>query len=154
MSPSLPDVRRIITGHDDNGRAIFESDTNLTPVNPFTGTPVSSDFSSGDSVPFAFALVHRTSAFPASNTEPLVEHHGKKISLEDKIGTTCRIVDIAPLKRGDDGKAPEGFMHRTQSLDFGVVLKGEIILVLDDGKETLVKEGDIAVQRYRSFDPK
>lgn len=152
MPPSLPDVRRIITGHDANGRAIIESDTNLTPINPLTGTPASSDASSGDPLPFAFALLHRTSAFPASNTEPPIEYYGKKTSLEDKIGTTCRIVDFTPLKIGEDGKLPEGFMHRTQSLDYGVVLKGEIILELDDGKETLVKEGDVVVQRYQQFD--
>ena len=97
---------------------------------------------------FAFTLVHRTSAFPASNTEPLTEYHGRKISLEDKTGTTCRVVDFPPQQVWDDGKLPGGFMHRTQSLDYGVVLKGEIILELDDGVETVVEEGAVVVQRY------
>lgn len=83
--------------------------------------------------------------------EPPTEYHGKKINLEHPTGTTCRVVDFAPLKAGDDGTVPEGFMHRTQSLDFGVVLKGRIILELDDGVETEMKEGDIVVQRYGFF---
>lgn len=144
----LPTVHRIITGHDANGKAIIESDTNLTPSNPFTGEPLSFDSNSSNSVPFGFTVIHRTSGFPASNGERPIEYHGKKISLEDKVGTTCRIVDFPPLKVGDDGKLQKGFMHRTQSLDFGVVLKGEIVLVLDDGVEKEVEEGAVVVQRY------
>ena len=141
---SLPAVHRIITGHNSEGKAIFESDTKLKPLNPYTNAPLTSD----SSEPFAFAVVHRTSGFPASNTEPPVEYHGKKISLEDKVGTTCRIVDFPPIRMGEDGKLPEGFMHRTQSLDFGVVLKGRIMLELDDGVETEAEEGAVVVQRY------
>ncbi len=131
---SSPAVHRIVTGHNSEGKAIIESDTKLTPLNPYTNAPLTSD----SSEPFAFAVVHRTSGFPASNTEPPVEYHGKKISLEDKVGTTCRIVDFPPSKMKDGAKIPEGFMHRTQSLDFGVVLKGRIMLELDDGVETEV----------------
>lgn len=140
---SPPAVHRIVTGHNSEGKAIIESDTKLTPLNPFTNAPLTSD----SSEPFAFAVVHRTSGFPASNTEPPVDYHGKKISLEDKVGTTCRIVDFPPIKLGEGGKLPEGFMHRTQSLDFGVVLKGRIMLELDDGVETEVEEGAVVVQR-------
>ena len=147
---SLPAVRRIITGHDANGKAIIESDTNLTPVNPLTGTPFSSEAGSDIPAPFGFTVPYRTSGFPASVNEPPTEYHGKKIDLEDKTGSTCRIVDFPPL---EDGKLPEGFMHRTQSLDFAVVMKGKIILELDDGVETEVKEGDVVIQRYRILDP-
>jgi hypothetical protein len=38
-------------------------------------------------------------------------------------------------------------MHRTQSVDFGVVLSGTITLVLDDGSETVMKAGEICIQR-------
>lgn len=38
-------------------------------------------------------------------------------------------------------------MHRTVSLDYGVVLKGEVELILDNGDTRLLKRGDIAVQR-------
>lgn len=38
-------------------------------------------------------------------------------------------------------------MHRTVSLDYGVVLEGEVYLVLDSGEERLMRRGDISVQR-------
>ena len=147
MSLTVPEVRRIITGHNAKGKAIIEADDTLAPVNPLNGVPLSESSSDG-SVPFGFSLIYRTSSFPASNTEPPIEYHGKKIKLEDKSGTTCRVVDFPPLKTGEDWKPTGGFKHRTQSLDFGVVLKGKIVLELDDGLETEVEEGSVVVQRY------
>lgn len=38
-------------------------------------------------------------------------------------------------------------MHRTSSLDFGIVLEGTIEMVLDDGSKTVMRRGDVAVQR-------
>ena len=140
---AVPAIRRVITGHDANGKAIIESDTHLTPVNPITGAPFSSDPGSDSPDPFGFTVAYRTSGFPASNSEHPTEYHGKKIDLEDKTGTTCRIVDFPPTQ----SDKLEGFMHRTQSIDFAVVMKGKIILELDDGVETEVKEGDVVVQR-------
>jgi hypothetical protein len=148
MSASPQPIRRVITGHNATGKAIIESDTTLQPMNPLTCNPFSFEPGSPDmSLPFAFSVVHRTSSFPASNTEPLMEYHGKKISLEHHTGCTCRLVDFTALKPGEGGVAPQGFMHRTQSMDFAVVLKGRIFLELDDGVETEVKEGDVVVQR-------
>ena len=66
----------------------------------------------------------------------------KKIPLSDSSSTVCRIVDFPPVS--EDGEA---FMHRTQILDFAVVLNGTIKLVSDDGAEKTVNEGDVAVQR-------
>jgi quercetin dioxygenase-like cupin family protein len=40
-------------------------------------------------------------------------------------------------------------VHRTQSVDYGIVLDGEVVLVLDDS-ETVLRAGDIAVQRGTS----
>lgn len=54
-------------------------------------------------------------------------------------GTVIRQVDFAP--------GYECAMHRTQSLDFGIVTEGSAIMILDDGSETLMKRGDVAVQR-------
>ena len=54
-------------------------------------------------------------------------------------GTVCRTVDFPP-----DSISP---MHRTPSLDYGVVLEGEMELVLDSGEPRLMKRGDVAVQR-------
>ncbi|KAF3281511.1 hypothetical protein TWF970_002070 [Orbilia oligospora] len=56
-------------------------------------------------------------------------------------GTVCRIVDFGP--------GVEPVMHRTQSLDFGVVIEGEIELGLDGGEseKRVLKRGDVAIQR-------
>lgn len=54
-------------------------------------------------------------------------------------GTVCRFADFAPNSNG--------FMHRTQSLDYGIVLEGNVILELDDGSKTLMTRGDVAIQR-------
>jgi hypothetical protein len=47
----------------------------------------------------------------------------------------------------EGAKDEVNIMHRTQSVDFGVVLSGTITLVLDDGSETFMKQGEVCVQR-------
>ena len=54
-------------------------------------------------------------------------------------GTVLRFADFAP--------GSTGFMHRTSSIDFGIVIEGNVIMKLDDGSETPMKRGDVAVQR-------
>lgn len=51
----------------------------------------------------------------------------------------CRMVDFSPNYTC--------MMHRTQSLDFGIVIEGEIEMVLDSGETVKMKRGDVAVQR-------
>ena len=51
----------------------------------------------------------------------------------------CRVVEFAP-------GAPK-FMHRTETLDYAICLKGECDLELDDGRTVPMKAGDICVQR-------
>lgn len=70
--------------------------------------------------------------------------HGKKIGLVDPSGVFCRIVDFPAVGNSEDNV---NIMHRTQSVDFGVVLRGTIKLILDDGLETTMNEGDVVVQR-------
>ena len=86
-----------------------------------------------------FIHLWRTESFPATIQGPWTEYHNKQIPLSDKIGTTVRIVDMTPHLSSP--------MHRTLSLDFGVVLSGEVVLELDNGIETTVKPGDTVVQR-------
>jgi hypothetical protein len=59
--------------------------------------------------------------------------------LVTKGGTVLRYVDFAP--------GYECMMHRTQSVDYGIVLEGEIVSVLDSGEETVLRRGDVMVQR-------
>jgi len=54
-------------------------------------------------------------------------------------GTVIRIVCLQP-----HAASP---MHRTESVDYGIVLEGEVHLVLDDGSDTRLGPGDVVVQR-------
>ena len=127
-------VRRIITTHTPSGKAIFASDDTLYPVDPLTnfGTPTAE-------TPFAVVQIHRSRTNPVDNTRPLKEYHKSLVPLADTKGPSCRICDIPP------GNSP--FLHRTISLDYALIVKGEIYLQLDDGVEKLCKEGDIVVTR-------
>jgi quercetin dioxygenase-like cupin family protein len=92
-----------------------------------------------------FNVVYTTSEFPPSlnNKKDLATHDqllaSGKLGLVNPHGTVCRMVDFAP------GNEP--IMHRTQSLDYGIVLEGEIEMELDSGEKRLLKRGDVAVQR-------
>jgi quercetin dioxygenase-like cupin family protein len=57
-------------------------------------------------------------------------------------GHLFRIIDVYPPQLG--GKRT--VMHRTKSLDYAVVIEGEVVLVLEDS-EVLLKKGDVVVQR-------
>jgi quercetin dioxygenase-like cupin family protein len=93
----------------------------------------------------AFNVVYTTSEFPASlDQDADIKAHekvmsGGQLGLVNPNGTVCRIVDFAP-------GCPE-LMHRTQSLDYGIVLEGKIEMVLDDGVTRVLERGDVAVQR-------
>ncbi|ETI24253.1 hypothetical protein G647_03622 [Cladophialophora carrionii CBS 160.54] len=92
-----------------------------------------------------FNVVYTTDHFPVSlNDDADIKSHQEtmasgQLGLVKKGGTVCRIVDFGP------GGTP--LMHRTQSLDYGVVLEGTIEMELDDGSVTVLKRGDVAVQR-------
>lgn len=131
-------TRRLVTGHDEKGKAIFLSDEVLNTTNPY-----SEDLSPPEGTIPGFTLIHRAEGFPTTSVNgPVTEWHGKRIPLSNAGSTVCRVVDFPPI--GEDGDA---FMHRTQSVDFGVVLKGSIKLILDDGMEKTMSEGDVVVQR-------
>ena len=92
----------------------------------------------------AFDVVYTTSEMPVSlnDNKDLKAHKempDNKLGLVNPNGTVCRIVDFGP--------ATDPLMHRTQSLDYGVVLEGELELILDDGVKKILKRGDVAVQR-------
>ena len=107
----LPPVRRVVTGHDDRGRAVFRSDdaypTQLIP--------------SGDA---AFALLWTTATVPADNNDE-TDGRARDAGLTIDAGSVIRIVDMLP--------GAESPMHRTNSIDYGIVLEGEIELELEDG---------------------
>jgi len=122
----VPKIRRVVTGHDDKGRAIVEIDE------------VVSHFKPGRKNAF-ICNIWTTDTVPANNDG----HHdggmreGKFTMIEN--GSVFRILDFRP--------GVEHRMHRTDSIDYLVVMKGEIHMELDDGVEVHLKAGDVMVQR-------
>ena len=90
-----------------------------------------------------FAIFHElwnTKAMPAPVTPAEPEPTERPlITPPDPNGT---IIRTTVIKAGE--RSP---MHRTQSIDYGIVLEGEIWLVLDDGSQTRLGPGDVAIQR-------
>jgi quercetin dioxygenase-like cupin family protein len=118
--------RRIVTGHDASGKSVVLSDT----PNPKTldiGTA-------------AFHEVWITDRTPVEigATEPEPTDRPVRVPPPAN-GVMVRFTEMEP-----GGASP---MHRTETLDVGVVLEGETWLLLDDGSETRVGVGDAVVQR-------
>src|ERR1043166_391752 len=117
-------VRRVITGHDEKGRAVVKIDE------------VSQNVTSSRAGQTA-CVVWTTESFPVNNTGEADEGL-RKTGTTLKNGTVFRIVEFAP------GVAPRN--HRTDSIDYAVVVSGEIDMELDDSVVHL-KAGDVLVQR-------
>ena len=121
----MPPVRRLVTGHDDQGKAVIIADGPLdSRPNP-----------SGDA---NFTLVWTTATAPVDNDDPF-DGRNRTVGLTLPGGSVIRVVDLLPGKH-----AP---MHRTNSLDYGIVIAGAIELILDDGVTAIVEPGGIIVQR-------
>lgn len=121
----LPPVQRVVTGHDADGRAVFKSE-DVTPTKMIP---------SGDA---SFLLLWTTETVPADNNDE-TDGRLRDAGLTLSRGSVIRIVDMLPGKQSP--------MHRTNSIDYGIVMSGEIELELDDGRVTTVREGGIIVQR-------
>ena len=154
----LPSIHRVVTGHDADGKAVITSDGPLPTVVAIDAIPGT-----------VFHEVWSTAGAPApvdNGTDPTL---GPLVLPPPKQGTRLRFVDIPPdtdefLTQGaskmkdafeqiGDEKAstvqadsPHPLMHRTESVDYGVVIEGELTLVLDDS-EVLLKPGSVVVQR-------
>lgn len=118
--------RRIVTGHDAEGRSVVLSDR-PTPKTLDIGTA-------------AFHEVWITDATPAAIAASEPEPTDRPVRTPPPAGgVLVRFTEMAP-----GAEAP---MHRTETVDVGVVLEGETWLLLDDGSETRVGPGDAVVQR-------
>ncbi|TPG40751.1 cupin domain-containing protein [Flavobacterium pectinovorum] len=125
--------RRVVTGIS-NGKSIIEQDNIVTKVSEHFPGLIISDIWSTDCSPAKFEeKIIENTAFP--NT-PLN-------------GSYFRYVQIPPDK--DLGivtpvNQPHPLMHQTETLDYIMILSGEIYLIVDEG-ETLLQAGDIVIQR-------
>jgi quercetin dioxygenase-like cupin family protein len=127
------EVRRIVTGHDANGKAIVASDERMTGVSAPARPYISRcEIWSTDKMP----VDNSEGAAAEAQRKGFVVRHNYVGSGQ---GTVIRVTEFAP-------GAPK-FMHRTETVDYAILLKGECDLELDDGKTVHMKQGDIVVQR-------
>src|SRR5499425_2208512 len=116
--------RRVVTGHDAAGRAVVKIDE--VPKNLVSGRPGATS-----------CVVWTTEGFPVDNDGE--EDQGlRKCGTTIDNGTVFRILELAP------GVSPRN--HRTDSIDYAVVMSGEIDMELD-GSIVHLKAGDVLVQR-------
>lgn len=152
-------IRRVVTGHDDSGKAIIVSDGYATAVKTVPLWPglVSTDIWKTNASPIPIAKSEPDPTLGPRSLHPAPQ------------GTTFRISIVPPetdeILNLDAGKAQEVFkgvgnaeastlgrgarhplMHRTETVDYAVVLEGEITMLLDDS-EVYLKAGDVVIQR-------
>ena len=122
--PSIP--RRVVTGHDEHGVSVFATDG---PVPVVRTAPDGA----------LFYEVWGTDAMPAPIGPDAPDPTAGALSVPPAPnGTKIRVNEFPP--------GVVSPMHRTQSVDYGIVLSGEMVLVLDDS-ETVLRAGDVVVQR-------
>ena len=119
-------VRRVVTGHDDKGRAMVKIDE--VAQHWREGRP-------GGMV----CNIWTTDTAPANNSQDADGGMREgKFTMIPK-GSVFRILHFAP--------GLERRMHRTDSIDYLIVMEGEIDMELDDGVMVHIKRGDVMVQR-------
>lgn len=117
-------LRRVVTGHDANGRAVVKIDE--VCKNLVSGRPGATS-----------CVVWTTESFPVDNTGD-ADEGTRKVGTTLNNGTVFRVVEFAP------GVAARN--HRTDSIDYAVVISGRLDMELDDSVVHL-KAGDVLVQR-------
>jgi quercetin dioxygenase-like cupin family protein len=145
-------IRRIVTGHDARGRSIFVSDGPSPHV-----------LTIGGRTDFALTNLWVTDSAPARNVGS-ADAADRAVVLEPpKNGSIFRVVEFPPetgqafdrttafsAMGADHAMDPDASrhpgMHKTDTVDYAIVLAGEIWALMDEG-ETLMKAGDCLVQR-------
>ena len=119
------EIRRVVTGHDAGGKAVVKIDEIARNIK--NNRPGASS-----------CVVWSTSGFPVDN-DGEVDRSAAPIGTRIESGTVFRIVRYEP------GVSPRN--HRTDSIDYAVVMSGAIEMALDDGVMVKLKAGDVLVQR-------
>ena len=153
----FPPIHRVVTAHDADGKAIFASDGPLSTIRQLEAIPG-----------MTFHEVWETRGAPApvdNGPDPTI---GPLSHQAPKRGTLIRFVDFPPdssylaqaearmkdlFEEVNDVTAltvkadsPHPMMHRSEAVDYCIVIEGEMTLVLDDS-EVLLTPGSVVVQR-------
>jgi mannose-6-phosphate isomerase-like protein (cupin superfamily) len=148
--------RRIVTGHDETGRAVIALQgeppvTVTTPALPGVkfyeiwntrGMPVSID---NGADPTARPMMIKPD--PAGSVIRIVDFPPEDAAPIDPAAAAASFADFGSSDAATyKADSPHPLMHRTQTVDYGIVIEGEIHLVLDQG-EVKIGPGDVVVQR-------
>jgi mannose-6-phosphate isomerase-like protein (cupin superfamily) len=154
----FPPIHRVVTGHDESGKAVVISNGPLPRIVELTSFPGT-----------FFHEIWCTSGAPAPISNEADSTLGALTLAPPTLGTRIRFVDFPPesddyltqglekmkasfAQIGDTGASsaktdsPHPMMHRTETVDYGIVIEGEMTLVLDDA-EVLLKPGSVVIQR-------
>ncbi len=147
-------MKRVVTGHDEDGRSVFRS---IGEFEATVETPVVDWFEAWST--------YTDDAIPIDASEATSrDRYSERHPVFPRIGESCfRILEFHPLDAPPapeelaqlapslpglmEHMEPENFgMHTTDSVDYGVVLSGSITLELDDGRKERLEAGDVFVQ--------
>lgn len=157
---SAAPFRRIVTGHDSEGNAIIQEDRPPPRVQRIGGEigPMFYEVWNTRETP---ARIDRASGEPSEDGITLAPpKNGTRIRVLDIPPEDSRIAELTPeesqahfaevgagnASSHSSGASRHAFMHRTETVDYGIVLEGELTLIVDAG-ETVVRTGDIVIQR-------
>jgi mannose-6-phosphate isomerase-like protein (cupin superfamily) len=158
MNQSSKTFRRIVTGHDADDKAIIVSDA----------PPAHVQLVGGPGGPTFFEVWHTLETPALIHPQPDEADEANLMLPPPVNGTRIRVIEFPPesdairnltgaeaadkfKSMGDESAAtsqqgaPHPLMHKTKTVDYGIVLEGEITMVLDRG-ETTLKAGDIVIQ--------
>ena len=146
-------IRRVVTGHDADGKSTFLIDGTAPNIKEMESMPG-----------LALTDLWETTGTPANNTGH-ADAAARPVRLEPpKNGTILRIVEFPPdaawranvdAKKAfesigaggaKDAHSADPMMHKTATIDYIIVIKGEIWAIMDKGEKRL-RPGDVLIQR-------
>jgi mannose-6-phosphate isomerase-like protein (cupin superfamily) len=139
-------IRRVVTGHDDAGKAVFASDEDIDLGNRATEV-WGADFKGLQYPDDGSKPVHEDELFPKIGGFRYVIVTLPPLGAETSTTGAGRQPSAPPARQNYQGDFPEGSgFHRTATVDLEVVLSGEVTLELDDGVTKTMKPGDTVIQ--------
>ncbi|CZR37932.1 uncharacterized protein FPRO_06877 [Fusarium proliferatum ET1] len=135
---ALPSIHRFITTHDSSGKSCYSKDLD----EPLNFWQVSAG--EGNSADFELGYVTEGLPIPLANNKDLSTFkeayaNKQKSGLVKHGGSILRYCDIPPGSKSQ--------MHRTVSLDYGILINGELECLLDSGETRTIHPGDVVIQR-------
>ena len=121
--------KRVVTGHNEHGKGVIE----VLDEGRWT------EVQNGNAM---WNVMWSTTTFPVDTVADNAmqrEKEEKAMSLSMPNGTVLRMVDRAP--------GTQSAMHRSQTVDYGVVLEGEMEILMDSGESMTLRSGDVCIQR-------